>query len=71
LSFQPQLLILASQPGKLLPFSGRQSVVATTLIPIGLLEPVLDGLGRRLKLTGQLFRTAAGTNQLQYLTAIL
>jgi len=59
------------QTGKFLAFGGRQSVMATTLVQIGLLEPILNGLCRRLELTGQLFRTAAGTNQLQYLPAIL
>ena len=52
--FKTKLLVLAKQTGKLLALGGGQPVLATTLVQIGLFDPISDGLRGGLELAGQL-----------------
>jgi hypothetical protein len=71
LPLQANLLDFSPQAHKLLPFIGRQPVVPTALIPIGLLEPALDRLHRGPELARELFRPAPGSSKLDDLLPVL
>jgi len=49
-----ELFVLAPQPPELVPLLGAQSVLALAFVPVGLGDPVPDGLRRRLELPAQL-----------------
>src|SRR5918996_3269220 len=66
----PALAAAAYSPGAIaLTLDVHQSsVLATTRIPIGLLNPFADRLGRRLKFLGELLGRTASPNQLHHLS---
>ena len=59
---------LPTQPTQLLSLRSARPIPATPLVTVGLHDPVADHLCGRLELSGQLLRTASGSNQLNHLT---
>ena len=65
-ALQPQLLVLAPQPGQLVTLGCGQAVnllLPAALLLVGLRNPSADRLRRRLELAGKVVRRAPSTNQ--------
>ena len=61
------LLIIVSEPIKLLTISAGQTILTAAFVSIGLAHPIPDRLGRWLELPRQLLRRAASTDQIDHL----
>ena len=62
---------LTAKTTQLLALRGAQTVGSTTLVTLGLLDPVADRLRRRLELPCQALRRASCPNQLDHLAPVL
>src|SRR6202008_1454031 len=71
LPLQPELAVLTPQSIEFLALCCRQAAVALAGVTLRLCQPVPDRLCRRLELTRQLLRRAAGAHQLNHLAAEL
>src|SRR5260370_17157200 len=66
-ALQPQLLVLTSQPCQLVTLCSGQPatlLLPAALLPVGLRNPVADGLRCRLELAGKLGPITASANQI-------
>ena len=62
--------VLTAQPVKLRALIGGQTAAAQTFIETGLLDPLTNGIGGRLKLASELVDTAAGLRQFDDLAPV-
>jgi hypothetical protein len=69
LAFFTQAAIFSAQDAQFLSFCSRSSVLALSLVTIGLGDPVADGLSRGLKLLRKLLGSPSGSNEFYHLVA--
>jgi hypothetical protein len=70
LALQPQLLVLAPQPGQIVALGRGQPItllLPAALLPVRLCDPVADRLRRRFEFSGKVNRIATGADQLDHL----
>src|SRR4029077_2687352 len=73
-ALQPQLLVLTSQSCQLVTLCSGQPatlLLPAALLPVGLRNPVADGLRCRLELAGKLGRITSSANQIDHLATKL
>ena len=73
-ALQPQLFVLTSQPCQLVTLCSGQPatlLLPAALLPVGLRNPVADGLRCRLELAGKLGRITSSANQIDHLATKL
>jgi hypothetical protein len=63
ISLLAKLAVLLAKASKLVALFARQTVAATAVIAISLLDPAMDRRRARLKLPGQVFYAAPGLRQ--------